>query len=222
MKWVGLIFIALLLAALVHGKKGSSKATTASRLQTKKVTSKGKSAVEKGSWEEDIDKTDAEPAAVEDAPKETRRFKATEAPTIESFPGEDGPDRDSIYHVLARHVVDCAVDDVTRRAPLNELERAIRVMASAQAAWKSVDGATHQLKNTIKARYASDSKSVWCVVNLNVVVQLHVAVQSIQALYRPAQQKHKRSCQTERIRRRCGARVTGDRDTTAYSTGSIE
>lgn len=168
MKWVGLIFIALLLVALVDGKKGS-KATTASRLQTKKVISKGKRAGDKGSWEEDNDWTDAVSAAVEDAPKETRRFKATETPT-ESFPGDEGPDGESIYHVLARHVVDYAVDDVTRRAPLDELERAIRVMASAQAAWKSVDGATHQLKNTIKARYADVSKTVCCVVNLDVAV----------------------------------------------------
>lgn len=164
MKWAGLIFIALLVIAFVDGKKGS-KATTTSRLQTKKVASKGKRTSDRGSWEEDIDLADAEPAAVEGAPKETQRFKATKTPAAEDLPADDGPDGDSVYQVLARHIVNYAVDDVTRRAPLDEVERAIRVMASAQAAWKSVDGATHQLKNTIKARYDRESEAFLCVVN---------------------------------------------------------
>lgn len=56
------------------------------------------------------------------------------------------------YRIIAKYLSENSSDDDFRTVDVDEIDRAIGTIATAQSAWKSMDGATHQLKNTLSSR----------------------------------------------------------------------
>lgn len=60
------------------------------------------------------------------------------------------------YRIIAKYLSENSSDDDDfRTVDVDEIERAIGTIATAQSAWKSMDGATHQLKNTLSSSSTS-------------------------------------------------------------------
>jgi hypothetical protein len=57
------------------------------------------------------------------------------------------------YEDLVHHFVRTDQNRVFRDHSEEEILRVIEGFASLQSAWKSMDGATHRLRNTVKTRY---------------------------------------------------------------------
>lgn len=119
---------------------------------------KRKKKSEKSSWnsfdnddENDRDQNESD----EVAPKQSNLSKS------KVFADDDANDKskESVYSIIANYVADYTTDDMIQNTSIDEVERSIATIASAQAAWKSMDGATHQLKSTLKSRYDCNSNS---------------------------------------------------------------
>lgn len=66
-------------------------------------------------------------------------------------------DSDDAYAEMARYLKRFSQKTGFREYGLEEIENALSSLATAQSAWKSMDGLTHQLKNTFKKRLVGNS-----------------------------------------------------------------
>lgn len=61
--------------------------------------------------------------------------------------------KDITYPTVSKHIFSGLSINRQVNVEIKQIERCISTIASAQSAWKSMDGATHQFKSTFKSRY---------------------------------------------------------------------
>lgn len=61
--------------------------------------------------------------------------------------------KDITYPTISEHIFAGSSTKRQEKVDIGQIQRCIATIASAQSAWKSMDGATHQFKSTFKSRY---------------------------------------------------------------------